>query len=237
MRVGESGVGMPGVNNNSIVTTKTHPLVVVPGTPLLLPSSSTTNNASYSSSATAPTQSIPTLGGPPKAPSPASGPLPPSSIAVMTHDKREYSKKVISEIDFSVPPPGIPTVGSGPPTSAYLRHPYHPRRHPPRRIPSSSPLPTRATSPPWRPNGRLPRDRDYDDRDWHNRRSSRERRDYDRKRRRSRSRSRDRYRRRRSRSKSPSYKHKKSKKEKRERKQEESSSSSSKQKESEDRND
>ena len=44
----------------------------------------------------------------------------PSSIAVMTHEKRIYSNKVLSAMDFSVPPPGfnasVPPPGLPPPT-------------------------------------------------------------------------------------------------------------------------
>ncbi|XP_071750176.1 uncharacterized protein [Lepeophtheirus salmonis] len=244
MRVGESGVGMPGINNTivtnkSISTNPSFPLNQNNSIPTLgsnqvkpivnrIP---TTLNGSNNASQPSP---LP----PPQAPTTAAAttvPPVPSSIAVMTHDKREYSKKVISEIDFSVPPPGmtgIPTVG----TTPNVNLPPPPIPHiPPGEFPQEDPFdypsysgggyePTMEaqwTAPPG--------DRDYDDRnnDWNrssSRRSSRdERREYERKRRRSRSRSRDRYRdrdrrdRRRSRSKSPVYKHKKSKKEKKER--------------------
>jgi len=42
----------------------------------------------------------------------------PSSIAVMTHEKRVYSNKVMSNMDFSVPPPGfsVPPPGLPPPS-------------------------------------------------------------------------------------------------------------------------
>merc|ERR1719373_463116 len=41
----------------------------------------------------------------------------PSGIAVMTHEKRIYSNKVLSAMDFSVPPPGfsVPPPGIPPP--------------------------------------------------------------------------------------------------------------------------
>ncbi|CAB4055798.1 FIP1L1 [Lepeophtheirus salmonis] len=242
MRVGESGVGMPGINNTivtnkSISTNPSFPLNQNNSIPTLgsnqvkpivnrIP---TTLNGSNNASQPSP---LP----PPQAPTTAAAttvPPVPSSIAVMTHDKREYSKKVISEIDFSVPPPGmtgIPTVG----TTPNVNLPPPPIPHiPPGEFPQEDPFdypsysgggyePTMEaqwTAPPG--------DRDYDDRnnDWNrssSRRSSRdERREYERKRRRSRSRSRDRYRdrdrrdRRRSRSKSPVYKHKKSKRKRR----------------------
>ncbi len=45
----------------------------------------------------------------------SSGPAP---IAVMTSDKRIYSKKVLENMDFSVPPPGLPPPGIPPPTRA-----------------------------------------------------------------------------------------------------------------------
>lgn len=50
---------------------------------------------------------------------PGSAEKTPSGIAVLTADKRDYSKKIIQNMDFSVPPPGMnvppPTVPPGPP--------------------------------------------------------------------------------------------------------------------------
>lgn len=105
LRLSESGAGMPGTT----IVTKPYSQGVIP-----------TLGAPKQPVKYQPQQvvqmSVPTVGAKPEN----------STISVMTSDKREYSKKVIAEMDFSVPPPGIgppgvpppgipPTIVSGPP--------------------------------------------------------------------------------------------------------------------------
>jgi len=138
MRVNESGVGLALTGHTPILSnTKVTSLGSSVGTVGTIP----TLGASQNNSSTAPT-GIQSLGassnsnnvdmskimsGPPPASvttaPPTTAPTKkdePSSIAVMTHEKRIYSNKVLSAMDFSVPPPGfnanVPPPGLPPPT-------------------------------------------------------------------------------------------------------------------------
>lgn len=158
--------------------------------------------------------SIPTLGQAPKRhhqppPDLNSSAKTSSGIAVLTADKREYSKKIFDTIDFSVPPPGLPhhsvpppNFSAPPPTSEDFEAPpeeqydYYGGYEPTQESqwvapPSSYSVPNSGDAPPGETEY-------YDKRDpWqrNGQRGSRESPGRDRtKRRRSRSRSRDRYR-------------------------------------------
>jgi len=141
MRVNESGVGLALTGHTPILSnTKVQSLGSSVGTVGTIP----TLGASQNSSSSAPT-GIQSLGassltssnsnnvdmskimtGPPPSSATTAPPVTvstkkdePSSIAVMTHEKRIYSNKVLSAMDFSVPPPGfnanVPPPGLPPP--------------------------------------------------------------------------------------------------------------------------
>lgn len=96
MRVGESGVGMPGNPNQNPVSnshqnfnSKSHNGGTIPilGNQLKRPPPiQSSSSDSHSANSNAPTS---------------------SGISVLTADKRGYSRKIFDNVDFSVPPPGM----------------------------------------------------------------------------------------------------------------------------------
>jgi hypothetical protein len=115
MRVNESGVGMPGnpstsTSYGSSYSAKPHNGGTIPTLGNQMPKRHPIIVSGTPSSMGAPGESLPDVSAPP----------PPGNIAVMTSDKREYSKKIFDTIDFSVPPPGmnIPPPNVPPPNFA-----------------------------------------------------------------------------------------------------------------------
>ena len=96
MRLAESGAGMPGATNT--ISTKSYQGAI----PTL---GAAKQPVKYHTPQIGQRGVIQSIGAKPEN----------STISVMTSDKREYSKKVIAEMDFSVPPPGIGPPGVPPP--------------------------------------------------------------------------------------------------------------------------